>query len=269
MLKKVAIYLISGAVMAGVASCNSGTSSTVISSEASSEVAVTAFSLKANENILSSLDSVYFSIDLNNARIFNADSLPKGTDISRMLVNITTGYVSKAELRFKNINLRDTVIDYDSDNTTDSIDFAAGPVTLHLVALDGTTTRDYSIEINVHTIVSDTLMWQPEARRNLPSTLSAPEAQKTVKSGETYVCMTTESGNVSIATAQDPAGQWDSQSVTLPMRLCLFSRTTEICTSLPIWVKHGPIARPHGTTLRVLMARRFSESSMTVLNIIM
>lgn len=215
MLKKVAIYLISGAVMAGVASCNSGTSSTVISSEASSEVAVTAFSLKANENILSSLDSVYFSIDLNNARIFNADSLPKGTNISRMLVNITTGYVSKAELRFKNINLRDTVIDYDSDNTTDSIDFAAGPVTLHLVALDGTTTRDYSIEINVHTIVSDTLMWQPEARRNLPSTLSAPEAQKTVKSGETYVCMTTESGNVSIATAQDPAGQWDSQSVTL------------------------------------------------------
>lgn len=215
MLKKVAISLISGVVMAGIVSCNSDSSSTITTPEASSEVAVTAFSLKANDKILSSLDSVYFSIDMNNARIFNADSLPKGTDISRMLVSITTGYVSKAELRYKTVNNRDTVIDYDPDNTTDSINFAAGPVILRLVALNTTTTRDYSIEINVHNIVSDTLMWQPDARRDLPSSITAPEAQKTVKSGDKYICMTTKSGSVSVATADDPAEDWEVKEVSM------------------------------------------------------
>lgn len=215
MLKKVAISLISGVVMVGIASCNSDSSTTITTPEASSEVAVTAFSLKANDKILSSLDSVYFSIDMNNARIFNADSLPKGTDISRMLVSITTGYISKAELRYKTLNNRDTVIEYSTDNTTDSINFASGPVVLHLVALNTTTTRDYTIEINVHKIASDTLMWQPDARRDLPSTLTAPEAQKTVKSGDKYICMTTKGGKVSVATADDPAADWDVKEVSL------------------------------------------------------
>lgn len=214
MLKKVAIFLISGIVMAGMMSCNHE-SSTITIPEASSEVLVTAFSLKANDSILTSLDSVYFSIDLNNARIYNADSLPKGTDISHLGVNISVGYVSKTQLLYKTVHNNDTVIDYDSESNNDTINFANGSVILRLVAMNGLDKRDYSIQVNVHTVVSDSLMWQPNSRRDLPTTLEAPQVQKTVKTTSKFVCMTSQDGKIVVATAEAPYGEWSMQEVSL------------------------------------------------------
>ncbi|MDE5875036.1 MAG: hypothetical protein K2H15_05265, partial [Muribaculaceae bacterium] len=54
----------------------------------SSTVAINSFYLKADAKVMKNLDSVFFSIDLNKAIIFNADSLPKGTDISRLLPSV-------------------------------------------------------------------------------------------------------------------------------------------------------------------------------------
>ena len=48
-------------------------------------VAVTRFYLKADSKVMNNLDSVFFSIDLENGVIFNADSLPKGTKISTLI----------------------------------------------------------------------------------------------------------------------------------------------------------------------------------------
>ena len=45
-----------------------------------SGTAVKSFSLKENDQVLNNIDSVFFSIDLVNGMIFNADSLPVGTD---------------------------------------------------------------------------------------------------------------------------------------------------------------------------------------------
>ena len=55
----------------------------------SSDVAITAFNLVDDKDILANLDSVFFTIDLKKAEIYNADSLPKGTDISRMCVEMS------------------------------------------------------------------------------------------------------------------------------------------------------------------------------------
>ena len=87
MTKKIAFSIIAAVMTLGLFSCNSDEES---GSYAQSNVAITAFSLAANEDILSGLDSIFFSIDLKNACIYNADSLPKGTDISRMIINIAT-----------------------------------------------------------------------------------------------------------------------------------------------------------------------------------
>ena len=46
---------------------------------------VKSFKLKANSNVLSGLDSVFFSIDLVNAQIYNADSLPFGTKTDKLV----------------------------------------------------------------------------------------------------------------------------------------------------------------------------------------
>ncbi len=213
MLKKVAIFIISGIVMAGMMSCNHD-SNTITIPEASSEVLVTAFSLKANDSILSSLDSVYFSIDLNSARVYNADSLPKGTDISQLGVNISVGYVSKTQLLYKTIFNNDTVVDYDEEST-EKINFANGPVTLRLTAVNGIDKRDYLIQVNVHTIVSDSLMWMPGARRDLPTTLETPVAQKTVRTTSKFVCMTSKDGEFVVATADSPYGEWSMQNVEM------------------------------------------------------
>lgn len=48
-------------------------------------MAVTAFSLNDNKKVLDSLSNVFFSIDLVSANIFNADSLPYGTNVSRLV----------------------------------------------------------------------------------------------------------------------------------------------------------------------------------------
>ena len=49
------------------------------------DVAVTGFKLKADSKILSGLDTVFFSIDLQRGLIYNADSLPKGEKIAKLL----------------------------------------------------------------------------------------------------------------------------------------------------------------------------------------
>ena len=52
-------------------------------------VAIKNFKLNANDSVLAKLDSVFFSIDLNTGVIFNADSLPKGTNVSKLVATIT------------------------------------------------------------------------------------------------------------------------------------------------------------------------------------
>ncbi|MDE5840878.1 MAG: hypothetical protein K2H49_08160, partial [Muribaculaceae bacterium] len=69
-------------LIAGVSSCNKATETTEELYMPASSVAVTAFSLKPKSGSKVKLDSVFFSIDLNKGVIFNADSLPVGTDVT-------------------------------------------------------------------------------------------------------------------------------------------------------------------------------------------
>lgn len=212
MLKKVAISLIIILNYLGFSSCNSSSSPNYGDYTLSSDVAVTAFSLLSNNKILNNLDSVYFSIDLNNARIFNADSLPKGTDISRMQLSITTTGATVAELKFKNKNNVDTVVNY-LENPGDSINFANGPVKLHLVAANKESSLDYTIQINVHNMEPDSLYWNLNDRRRLPSQLNEPKAQKTVAINGLVLCLTGNGSQYSVATAANPGESWNTANI--------------------------------------------------------
>ena len=107
-----------------------------------SSTAITGFSLTANEHILNNLDSVFFSIDLDKGEIYNAQPLPYGTDISRMVLTIETDECSATDILFKTKNGSDTTVNY-LTNATDSINFAKGPVTIHVASFDGTAGRNY------------------------------------------------------------------------------------------------------------------------------
>ena len=209
---KTAFWLTLIAVGATAAGCNDD--GTVLTSESYSSVAISSFHLSANDAI-AHLDSVYFSIDLERAQIYNADSLPYGTDVTALVpvVMMQTG-ASVAELKFKTIAGEDTVSNY-LTNSTNPVNFAAGPVELRIVSLDGTAERIYTVKVNVHTVNQDSLYWGELAYSTLPSKFASPTRQHTVRRGETIYCLTSDgAGSYCMASSTDPsAAQWRLQDV--------------------------------------------------------
>lgn len=174
-----------------------------------SSVSVTEFSLKAKTGSKVKLDSVFFSIDLTHGVIFNADSLPVGTDITKLVPVIT--YVKSASA----VTLTQTggkytgEIDYKS-NPSDSVDFS-GKVVLKITAEDKTTTRSYDIKVNVHKAEPDSLVWDQLAVIPMPSRRENPKQQKTVGYKDTsYTLIQEEDDSYTLAVATDLlAGEWD------------------------------------------------------------
>ena len=95
-----------------------------------------------------------FTIDQLNRQIYNADSLPVGTDAKHLLCTVTTlnnGYIT----------LRDTTQAgaYYYFSSSDSIDFSF-PRIIRIYATDGEGFTDYTVRVNVHKEVGDAFVWQ-------------------------------------------------------------------------------------------------------------
>lgn len=180
--------------------------------------AVSSFSLSRNSKVLANLDSVFFSIDLERAEIFNADSLPVGTNVSRMVVRIGLPSVSVATLTETPApGQTPRSIDY-LTASSDSIDFSRGPVHLHLVSNNGQSARDYTIKINVHLCEPDSMSWSREAMTELPGGISRPRAQKSVLFGsEALTLVQGADGSAAVARSANPgSAPWTTDAATLP-----------------------------------------------------
>lgn len=185
----------------------------------SSDVAVTKFTLKADKSVAANLDSLFFSLDLNNGLIYNADSLPVGTDVSKLVPVITfPSSVKKAIITMEDGNVRTGEVDY-VKNPSDSIDFT-GRVTLSLTAEDGTTTKEYRIKVNVHLMDPDSLWWDRAAVAKLPSRLPAPAVQKSLAHADAVWTMIEESdGTYTVASTKSPSkGEWDKKQPQFTFR---------------------------------------------------
>lgn len=182
-------------------------------------VAVSGFSLSPNAKVLANLDSVFFSIDLNHGVIFNADSLPVGTRIDKLVPKITfPDAVATAEITMTGGTTRTGTVDYKT-SPTDSIDFT-GKVTLRLATEDGALSKSYDIRVNVHKMVADSLMWDKSAMAPLPSLGANPRDQRTVTlAGSAYTLIEENDGSYSMAKATDlAAADWRVSSLSLPFR---------------------------------------------------
>lgn len=210
--------LVPGALMfLGLASsCNEKKSETDEIAVTVSTVAVKSFNLKADTKILEDLDSVFFSIDLNNGVIFNADSLPKGTDISRLIPVVTfMTTMSKAEIVVSEEGKDDKTFNY-LENANDSIDFTKN-VALKVTAYDETTQYTYRIKVNVHKQQPDSLMWDKLAEGRLPSRNGAPIRQKSVSINGSVISLIEENnGEYTFASSSDILQGFDS---SLPLSL--------------------------------------------------
>lgn len=179
------------------------------------DVAVNSFSLKSNVKVLTGLDSVYFSIDLKKGVIFNADSLPKGTDVTKLVPEIKFPQnVTGASIEMTGGKVRTGVVDY-RRTPGDSIDFS-GKVVLTLTSSAGNS-RSYDLKVNVHEMDPDSLCWGATAMSHLPARMSSPRNQRTVQNGDKVVCLIEEAdGSYTIASTLHPENAaWDRKAVNL------------------------------------------------------
>ena len=175
-------------------------------------VAVKNFSLNANKDVLANLDSVFFSIDLKNGVIFNADSLPKGTNVSKLVPSIVfANTMTKAELSF--ITEDETTTSNYLSNPSDTIDFTY-PVTLAVTAQDGINSFTYTIKVNVHQQDPDTIVWTNLEFSSLPSRNPRPVAQKTIQREDVTYCLIEEyDGSYTLSSTSNLyEGEWEKEN---------------------------------------------------------
>ncbi|MDE5791667.1 MAG: hypothetical protein K2H96_10630 [Muribaculaceae bacterium] len=222
LLKLLPMALISAVMVMGIASCNKkdddpdDETATIVYLP---NVAVTSFKLKADKNVMANLDSVFFTIDLEHGVIYNADSLPKGTPINKLVPSISySSYITSASIIMKGGTTRNDTVNY-VKNPGDSIDFT-GNVSLVIATANDEMKKTYTLKVNVHKQEPDSLVWNEMAVAQLPSRLSSPRNQKTVELNGTAVTLIEEKdGSLTISTSSDLYNNvWTKNAVTLPFQ---------------------------------------------------
>lgn len=200
-----------------ITSCNSDDSQyEVIEDTTVSNVSLTAFSLEQNSKVAANLDSLFFTVDLNKGRVFNADSLPVGTKVGNLIVKITHPTMSKVELVFKDEKGEQKTVDY-LENPNDSIYFGNGTVTLRMVSASGSVMREYGVDVNVHKVKPDSLWWDADKAFSLPTSLSSPTAQRTIKKGDIFYTLAGDGAAYTLSTSSSlSSGEWETAVVNLP-----------------------------------------------------
>ncbi len=223
MNKYIYIYILLAAIVAmGFESCNKKDDSADItitdySVYSSATTLVSGFSLKDNEKVASNLSKVQFAIDQDQGVIYNADSLPRGTKVTALCVDVTCATtVSSREFIIKNGTVQsDTVIQYTS-STKDSIDFT-GDVTLRITSRDGLHERNYRVKVNVHKQDPDSIFWNVGSRSELPNVTGTLISSKTVRQNDKFLCLVHDNSSYVLNTIDTLMLEgWTKQVLTLP-----------------------------------------------------
>lgn len=165
----------------------------------SSDAAITSFTLGTLNRYIhttssTGTDSIYkttvtgsdykFSIDQENHRIFNADSLPTGTDIEHVLCTVSA--LNNGVILLKS-EVSDTLFYFSS---TDSLNFS-NPRELHVLSSDGSAEQIYTVNVNVHQEEAEKFVWSQHSKSN---EIAAFEAMNAVFLGESLYVYGVKSG---------------------------------------------------------------------------
>lgn len=218
MIRKFSSLLIAALAALWLTGCNKDSSSSDDDSfvDLTASTMVTNFQLEANRKILANLDSVFFSIDLANRSIYNADSLPYGTDVSRMVVTVKVPNSARLEMYMPSrFTGQDTVVDLTA-NPRDSINFVDGRNYLRVIAPDETSVANYSVKVNVHRVLPDSLRWSKSARGTLPSNITYPTASATVRFHGQMLSLASSSLRTTLNVTADPFDfdSWQQTNLT-------------------------------------------------------
>lgn len=168
-------------------------------STAYSDVAITGFTLGSlnrythitststgNDSIIKTTisGSTYkMTIDQLNRRIYNVSELPMGTDVAHVVSTVTTKNGGLLALQSA---ISDSLKWFSS---TDSVDYTT-PRTLRVYSADGTSQRDYVVELNVSATTGITFGWE------LAATLTADNLTSMLLVAETDTVHLAERSNI-------------------------------------------------------------------------
>lgn len=149
-MKKKIILFITGCFVLLLSSCL-GSESTDY--ELSKDCQILSFSLSSDS--MPTLKNVTFTIDQINGRIFNADSMPYGTVFKEKVICTVQMASTVYTCQVKQEAVGDSTIYW---NLQDSLDFSK-PVHFTNTLWDGKTIKQYTAQVNIHTVVPDSMEW--------------------------------------------------------------------------------------------------------------
>ena len=148
-----------------------------------------------------------FAIDQDKCEAYNVDSLPVGTDITKVATDINCDGIAYLYV--------DSLQKYELFVESDSFDFT-NPLRILVSATDGSYSREYKISLNVHTLDPNQLYWNKMAVNPAASSASV---RMLAKDETLYLFGCDAEGNVTLSTAAtSAAAAWESKSVSgLPL----------------------------------------------------
>lgn len=183
-LKQITKLLFVAFTVVTLASCNDN-STTYVTEDASANAQIYSLTLSATLSNASSIDSINFpilaktrfSIDQFRSLIYNSDSLPYKTKLTKYMATLTCESPYKIEILYPN----DSVVAW---NTSDSIDFSLRPqIKVTPANGNGADAKTYTIDIRIHKVDPDLLVWtNVTGSFELPNTINR---QKTLLVGDT------------------------------------------------------------------------------------
>lgn len=182
------------------------------------DTAITAFSLGTlnkyymGKTKYTDEDSVYkttvtgsdydFYIDQSQNKIYNNDSLPKGTDAAHVICSVSTLNSGVVVLKHTDISGEDSLAYYSS---SDSIDFTT-PREFWIYATDGSAIRKYTVSVNVHQENPDSFRWSNCA--TIPAFRTFSGMKATGVNGKVLLLGSDGSKTVTYTTASDDGKTW-------------------------------------------------------------
>ncbi|MCM1309875.1 MAG: DUF6242 domain-containing protein [Bacteroides sp.] len=210
------LFILAPAALLALTACNKSDDedTTDYALDYDSSTLVSSFNIRPNTKVLANLDSVFFSIDQVKAEIFNADSLPWGTDVRKLVVNVTTQRSATIEIMMPSLEDGKNV----TVSTSDSINFTSeSGVWMRVTSNNGERERVYTVKVNVHQCNPDSLQWEADASP-LPCAALAGLKEVQAVDFNDKVCLLAATGSQTTLYTTDNAAsaEWAEATTNLP-----------------------------------------------------
>lgn len=201
-------------------SCNDNDTYSYGSVDASADAQIYRFALKGTPRTKDdtlkypAIAKTFFHIDQKTERIYNTDSLPYKINIGKLMATLaysTDAAPSKTEIRYA--SLPDSIMELTEE---DSIDFSRNDVLIKVTAQNGTTIKEYTVDLIIHQIDPDSVVWKQITSSNSPLG-DANKKEKVVLKNNTFYRYFLTGGNLTLQTADvtsTTAITWSNQTIT-------------------------------------------------------